>query len=615
MERRIAAIFAADMVGYSRLIELDEGDTLARQKRHRLELIDPAIERFHGHIVKLTGDGLIAEFGSVIEAVQCAIAIQNDMPVREEDQPEDRRIQYRIAINLGDVVFEDGDVYGDGVNIAARLEQLADPGGVVVSGTAYNLLKSNVDAEYVPLGEKRLKNIATPVRVYQVVDKGKAHSSLHRPLDLYLAVAAFSLVAIGLIAWNNWLSPGSRPEIAVTSPASETPSIVVLPLDNLSGDAAQNYFADGLTEDITTDLSQLSELFVISRNTAFTYAEQQVDPRAVSEELGVQYVLEGSVRRIGETLRINVQLVDGQTGGHLWAQRYDGSPDDVLTFQDRVIENVVSALPVHLEIGQIARADQGGTQNPKAFDAYLQGWDHYKRRTPEDRKIAVGFFERAVELDPSYGRAHAALAATYWDAWDQRVDSDFGFQPFESRRQVRRLAEESLEFALESGTGLAWQVMAEMHARDGNIDEMLAAANDAVRIDPNDPDGQFVLAQAETLYGRHANALKSIEHAMVLDPKFPAHYLSMKGIVLFNLGQFEEAAEFLDRALDRNPSLRHANTYRLAAYVRIERPYDDARRIFMKQGQTIDGVNVSWRYRVEEDWNTLADALRKADVP
>ncbi|MGI9353753.1 MAG: adenylate/guanylate cyclase domain-containing protein [Rhizobiaceae bacterium] len=615
MERRIAAILAADMVGYSRLIELDEGDTLARQKRHRLELIDPTIERFHGNIVKLTGDGLIAEFGSVIEAVQCAVAIQNAMPVREEDQPEDRRIQYRVAVNLGDVVFEDGDVYGDGVNIAARLEQIADPGGVVVSGTAYDLLKSNVDAQYVPLGEKRLKNIATPVRVYQVVDKGKSSpSGPQRPRILSIATAAIAIAALALVAGTYWWAKTSSTEVAATAPASELPSIVVLPLDNLSGDAAQDYFANGLTEDITTDLSQLPQLFVISRYTAFTYAEQQVDPRTVSAELGVRYVLEGSVRRVGETLRINVQLVDGTTGGHLWAQRYDGSPNDVLTFQDRVIENVVAALPVHLEIEQMARADHGGTQNPKAFDAYLQGWDHYNRRTPEDLKKAADYFERAVEVDPSYGRAHAALAATYWEAFDHYWFAAFDLNLMELR-QLRRLAERSLELARDSRTGLARQVEAEMHGVDGKIEEMLAAADDAVLIDPNDPDGHVMLAQAETLFGRHSNALTAIERAMVLDPKFPAHYLSMKGIILFNLGQFEEAADILDRALDRNSSLTHAIPYRLAAYVKTGRPFDDARRNLMLRSYTIDGLKLRWRYRMEEDWNTLADALRKADIP
>jgi len=616
MERRVAAILAADMVGYSRLIELDETNTLARQKKHRLEFIDPVIRKHHGRIIKLTGDGILAEFSSVVEAVQLAVELQREIAIREASQPESRRIQYRVAVHLGDVVFDDGDVYGDGVNIAARLEALAEPGGIVVSGTAHDILKNQVDVKYRSLGEQRLKNIGTPVRVFQVREADTRPLPIRKSQRTAVIAAGFvvSLILVTIGAWFWWpAGDASRESLALATPP-DTLSIIVLPLENLSGDPDQDYFADGLTDDLTTDLSQLPELFVISQNTASEYGGRDVDPRVVSKELGVRFVLEGSVRRIAETLRINFQLVDGATGRHMWAERFDGSVSEVLAFQDEVLSDVVAALPLHVEPRRSGRAERGRTESPLAFDAFLQGWSHYKKRTPEDLAKAVAYFQRAVDLDPGYGRAHAALAATYWKAWDQRWFMALGFD-WDQRRLARRAAEQSLQHALKAPTGLAHQVAAEMFGQDGKLAKMLTEAREAIRIDPNDADGYLVLAQAEMFDGSSDNALAAIEKAMRLDPHYPAHYLSAKGIALFNLGRFEEAAEFLERALDRNPSLPAAQNYLLATYVKLGRPIDDIKQIVMRQSVTVDALKLRWRYRNEEDWERLADALIEAGIP
>jgi len=613
MERRIAAILVGDMVGYSRLIELDEAYTLDRQRTHMLELIDPTIERMNGHIVKLTGDGVIAEFGSVVEAVQCAVAIQKEMAIREEDLPEDRRIQYRVAINLGDVVFENNDVFGDGVNIAARLEALAEPGGIVVSGTAFDLLKNHVDVGYLPLGEKQLKNIATPVRVYRVTEDV---TPLQSPIREKRRVGFLVLVvmAISLFAGSTWfywrnMTTGSF-ENAVSLP-EDTLSIVVLPLDNLSSDPAQDYFADGLTDDITTDLSRLPGLLVIARNSAFAYAEKTVDPQVVAEELGVRFVLEGSVRRVGETLRINVQLIEGQTGSYVWAERYDGSPEDVLIFQDSVVNSVVAALPLHIT-GEAGLSSLGETDNPKAFDAFLEGSAHFVRRTPEGFAAAAQHFKRAVELDPDYSRAYAALASTYWQAWKYGWHEALGFD-YSERRFCRKEAEMLLKHALRNPTGLAYQVAAEVRRQEGNHEEMLQAAKKAVEFEPGDPNGLVILAFALNMDGQGEAALRSVNRAMELEPMYPAYFLYVKGLTLFNLKLYEEAVEYLSRALERNPTDENPLYWLAASYAQLGRLEEaDKSRRANKRPLTIDAMKLYVRFKNPEDWEHFAEGLRLA---
>ncbi|MCV2886759.1 adenylate/guanylate cyclase domain-containing protein [Ruegeria aquimaris] len=611
MERRIAAILAADMVGFSRLVEADEIGTLERQKAYRLDLIDPLIEQFRGQVVKLTGDGLIAEFSSVVAAVQCALTLQRQVTAREQGQPEDRRIRYRVAVNLGDVIFDEGDVYGDGVNIAARLEQMADPGGIVVSGPVFDLLKSNVDAHYEPLGERRLKNIATPVRVYRVVPGAATGGSVtgrgRRRWPLLVGLSA----AVAVLAVAVWMVYSSVTR-APTDIASDKPSLAVLPLDNLSGDPSQDWFADGLSEDLTTDLSRHPGLFVIARNSAFASAETARDPVEVARRLKVAYVIEGSVRRVGETLRINVQLVDAGTGGHVWAERYDGTPEDVLAFMDGVSDAVLGALKLaYPQNGKTAST--GETGNARAFDAFLEGWGHYKQSTPAGLQAAIPLFERALELDPDYGRAHAALAATYFQAWETFRGGLLGYE-MEQRRALMVLSESSLEKALLHPTGLAHQVAAQIHRLNGRQKDMLRSAQAAVALEPGDPEGHAVLSFALVLDGRAAEGLEAIETAMVLEPLYPADYLLAKGIALFQLRRYEEAVDALERTRARDPVNQGVPLYWLAAaYGQLDRQdAANAARLANRTRTTVDGLKLYLPFRRAEDWNRLAEGLRKA---
>jgi TolB-like protein/class 3 adenylate cyclase len=400
VERRLTTILAADVVGYSRLMAADEAGTLTSLKALRRELIEPKTAEHHGRVVKLMGDGTLMEFGSVVDAVTFAVDVQRAMAQRNADVPEDQRITYRIGINIGDIIVEGEDIYGDGVNVAARLEGLADPGGICVSRTVFDHVQGKVDLGFDDLGEQEVKNIPKPVQVFKVLlDSPAAEPATvaapvaKRSLSWPLVAGGLALliVVVGLALWQQPWSPREEPASVenMAFPLPDKPSIAVLPFANMSGDPEQEYFADGMAEDLITDLSQISGLFVISRNSAFIYKGKTVKVRQVAEELGVRYVLEGSVRRVGDEVRINAQLIDATTGGHLWAERYDGTLDDIFDLQDRVTEQIVAALAVSLTGEELAEQARHGTENAQAHDAYLQGWAHYKVLTPEALTQAV----------------------------------------------------------------------------------------------------------------------------------------------------------------------------------------------------------------------------------
>ncbi|MET0295347.1 MAG: adenylate/guanylate cyclase domain-containing protein, partial [Phenylobacterium sp.] len=370
VERRLAAVLAADMVGYSRLMERDEQGTLERLKARRRELVGPLVAAHRGRIVKLMGDGALVEFASVVDAVACAVAVQRGMAEREAGVPEAERIRFRIGVNLGDVIVEGTDLLGDGVNVAARLEQLAEPDGVVISGTAFDQLRGGFGWTFASLGEQHLKNIERPVRAYRMIPAG-ADGDAHPP---------------------------EQPALLLP----DKPSLAVLPFDNLSGDPEQGYFADGIVEDIVTALSRVSGLFVIARNSGFAYRGLNVDVRRVARELGVRYVLEGSVRRAGDRVRIAGQLVDATTGGHLWADRFDGTLGDVFDLQDRVAEAVAGAIEPTLRRAEVERARRKPTGSLDAYDLYLRALPHVFAYRAEDNAEAMPLLDRALALDPGY---------------------------------------------------------------------------------------------------------------------------------------------------------------------------------------------------------------------
>ncbi|HLW89681.1 MAG TPA: adenylate/guanylate cyclase domain-containing protein, partial [Roseiarcus sp.] len=386
--RKLAAILAADVVGYSRLAGADEDRTLARLRALRSDLIDPTIAVHHGRVVKRTGDGSLVEFRSVVDAVRCAIEVQNGMIERNAGLPSDRRIEFRVGIHLGDIVEEsDGDLMGDGVNIAARLEGICEPGSICLSEQAYWQVKARLDLAINDRGAVRLKNIADPVRVYSLQVGIPAQA---KPVTQAAPAAAEKLSA--------------RPALP------DKPSIAVLPFQNMSGDAEQEYFADGIVEDIITGLARIKWLFVIARNSSFTYKGKAVDVRQVGRELGVRYVLEGGVRKAGNRVRITAQLLEAETGAHLWADRYDGALEDIFDLQDQITDRVIGIVEPSLRRSEIERSRRKRPENLDAYDLYLRAVPHMASIMPSDARIAAGFLEDALKLDPNYAAAHALLA-------------------------------------------------------------------------------------------------------------------------------------------------------------------------------------------------------------
>jgi adenylate cyclase len=381
VERKLAAILAADVAGYSRLMGADEEGTLRTLKRHRAELIDPKITEHHGRIVKTTGDGLLVEFPSVVDAVRCGAEMQLAMAARNRETPEERRIEFRLGVNLGDVIVDGGDIYGDGVNVAARLEGLAEPGGICISRAARDQVRDRLDLELEDLGEQNVKNIARPVRVFRVVLE----------------------------------SGGGPPASALELP--DKPSIAVLPFANMSGDAEQEYFAEGISEDIITELSRFNSVFVIARNSSFTYKGRDVKVQEVARDLGVEYVVEGSVRKAGNRVRVTAQLIEAASGNHLWAERYDRDLEDIFAVQDEVTQTVVATVAGRLEAAEMERTKRKPTERLAAYDYLLQGKDLHHRVTKEANAEGLEMLEKAIELDPDFAEAHAWLACTLGQSW------------------------------------------------------------------------------------------------------------------------------------------------------------------------------------------------------
>jgi TolB-like protein/class 3 adenylate cyclase len=432
VRRRLAAILVADVVGYSRLMGEDEEGTLVALKGLRSRLIDPTVTDLGGRIVKLMGDGALAEFPSVIDAVECAIGIQRCVAAHNVENPDGKQIEFRIGVNLGDVIIDGDDIYGDGVNVAARLEGLADPGGVCISGTVFDQIKNKLDLSFEDLGLQEVKNIAEPVRAYRVqLDAKRSAASppkrkqkqSWKSIGVVVAIAVLLVIA-GVYVWlgeqasntqatDAELKPAEtasvKPRDEQPLPAPDKPTIAVLAFNNLSGDPDQEYFADGMAEDIITGLSKLSALFVVARNSSFKYKNQTLDAKQIGRELGVRYLLEGSVQRSGNQVRINAKLIDASTGGNMWAERYDGQLDDVFALQDKVTNQIVNALSLNLNADEKALLADHGTTNVEAHDAFLKGRSLASNFTADGAKQAMRYYQRALELDPSYQRAAEAL--------------------------------------------------------------------------------------------------------------------------------------------------------------------------------------------------------------
>ena len=558
MQRKLAAILATDVVGYSRLMEADEADTLARLKSTRENLIDPKIAAYNGRIVKLMGDGALVEFPSVVDAVTCAFEIQRTMAECNAELPKEKQLEFRIGINLGDVIIEGADIYGDGVNVAARLEGLAPPGGVLISGTAFDQVERKLDYGFEFLGEQRVKNIEKPVRLYRVGPRTPVISGSRKPdgTRRWIAVAATVLILIvaGLALWQRFGDDLVRPsDVASQSkmalPLPDKPSVAVLPFTNMSDEAGQQTFTDGMTDDLITDLSKVSGLFVIARNSTFVYRGKPVKISQVAEELGVRYVLEGSVRRAGEQVRVNAQLIDALTGGHVWADRFDGNVADIFAVQDVFVAKIVEALKVNLTTTEKTEIARAKPDNIAAKEAFEEGWSLYLRYNAKDTAAAITSLKKATELDPEYGRAYAALALAYFRV----VESLWGKELGRDEPYFWWGAHDYVELAKKYPTSLSYTVEALRDAYEARNEDARRNAGRALALDPNDPEAHIATAWALTISGEPAEALNFVATAMRLNPNYPSHYVLARGLALFAMGDLKQAAEVFGEGVKRNP--------------------------------------------------------------
>jgi len=624
VERRLAAILAADVVGYSRLMAADEKRTHARLKALRKDFIEPEIAKHHGRTVKLMGDGALVEFASVVDAVECAAAIQQRIADHQAEVPAGQRIAFRIGINIGDIIIEDGDIYGGGVNIAARLEGLAEPGGICVARNVYNQVKDKVEFGFAPMGEHAVKNIPEPVTVYRVhADAGVGtlrpkQASTPKWRWLVMAAAAVAILGAGGVAL--WLQPWPVTDVldrADAPPLPDKPSIAVLPFENLSDNAEEEYFADGLTDDLITDLSKISGLFIIARNSVFAYKDRAADTREIARELGVRYVLEGSVRRSGDQVRINAQLIDGRTGNHLWAERYDRGYADIFALQDEVIGRIVEALSVQLTESEHTQVARLPTHSLEAYDYYLRA--EQARHRPEGGiglLRALDLYAQAIALDSDFADAYAGYARTAAYLWTASYDEAMAGTV--ARKRFYDAAGQAL--ALSPQLPRAHAVLAEAQSVAGEHEAAIESARRAVDYGPSDAEAYATLASVLAYAGNSAEAVVAAETALRLDPNPPAATLLIAGLALFLDGQYESAIEVLERARDLAPVLNESHEYLAMAYAQAGR-LDAAKRAVEANLEHEPSLNVQFyklayaHHKRAEDLTRRLDGLRRAGLP
>ena len=628
-KRKLTSIFSADAVGYSRLMEDDEEATVRTLSSYR-EVIATLIKQHNGMVVDSPGDNLLAEFVSVVDAVQCAVSVQNEINARNEDLPENRKMEFRIGINLGDVIQEGERIYGDGVNIAARLEGLATPGGICISKTAFDQIERKLPYGYEFIGNQTVKNISKPIGAYRVMlqpritvagEPEKEKRTPVRRMPIFVGTAGVIVLAVAVGIWYFFIRP-TQPPIETASiekmafPLPDKPSIAVLPFVNMSGDPEQEYFSDGMTEDLITDLSKISGLFVIGRNSTFIYKGKPVKIRQVAEELGVHYILEGSVRRAENMVRINAQLIDATTGGHLWSERYDEQIDNIFSLQDKITQKIAEALAVEIVIDEKENIPKKETESLEAYLTFLKGWQHYRRFTPKEFSEAIPLFEEALELDPNYWRAYAALAKIYLEIhrrvpWRRSMGLD--------KREVYRSANKYLKLAMKGPTPLAYEVATEMHLIHADFEGAITEAERAVSLDSNDPDSHLAMGLALSLNGRHREAVDSFKRAIRLDPFFKDRYGYALGAAYFFMLEFEKAATLLENAFKSHPENTSTLWFLTASYGHLGREQEAKAtlaklRELMPQYAYLRNLKYGFKFKDPADYELFADGLRKAGM-
>jgi TolB-like protein len=581
LARRLTCIFAADVAGYSRLTGVDEEGTHVRLKDHLRILIDPEIAAHRGHIVKNTGDGFLAEFGSVVDAMRCAVDIQRGMAERNSGLPLNDRIEFRIGINIGDVIEDNGDIFGDGVNVAARLEAIAEPGGICISDDAHRQIRDKLDIAFDDAGEQNLKNIERPVRVLKVRD-GVAGAR-------------------------------QRPTLALP----DKPSIAVLPFQNLSADPEQEYFADGVVEDITMALSLFRWLFVIARNSSFTYKGRAVDIKQVGRELGVRYVLEGSVRKAGNRIRITGQLIDAETGAHLWADRFDGALEDIFDMQDHVTAKVVGAIAPKLQLEQMQRAKRKPTENLDAYDYYLRGLAKAHRWTKDGNREALQLYCKAIELDPDLACAYGMAAWCYV----QRKARGWMVDRVKETAEAARLARKAVHLGADDSLALCLGGYALAFVTH-ELDDAEAFMDRGLRINPNLASAWMISAWLRVLRGEPDLALEHVARAIrlsPLDPRMSSMHAAAAAYAHFLAGRYDVARSTAETAMIGNPDFLLANCVLAASSSLGGRP-EQARRAVARALECNPDLRTSnlrdlIPFRRAEDLAAFAEGLRNAGLP
>ncbi len=627
VKRKLTAILSADVKGYSRLMSEDEKGTIRTLNVYK-EVMAGLIQQHHGRVVDSPGDNVLAEFGSVVDAVQCAVEIQKELKTRNAELPENRRMEFRIGINLGDVIEEQGRIYGDGVNIAARLESLSQPGGICIAGTAYDQVKNKLTLGYAYHGKQTVKNVSEPIRVYRVLLDPKALSTTSRwkrtGLNYWDRVHPVFKILIGLVAAANvvWqfyphLRPSRSPvqevskeKMALSLP--DKPSIAVLPFVNMSGDPKQEFFSDGITEDIITALSKVPMLFVIARNSTFTYKGKPVNVKQISEELGVQYVMEGSVQRSANRVRITAQLIDALSGHHIWAERYDRDLKDIFALQDEVTRNILTAMQVKITEGEQALHRDKGIRNLNCYLKLLEGQNYLNRFDIEGNNLARRMGKEALVMCPESSSAYHLLATTHMmDYW-----YGSGKSPQESIEKAIELAQRAI--ALDDAHASPHGLLSLLYSIKREYEKALAEGERAVALDPNGADVYAWYATSLTFAGRPEDAIPLFQKAIRLNPFGPTWYFFNLGNAFENIGQFEEAVLAHKKALQRSPDNLLAHVLLAATYSRMGREkearVEAAEVLRINPKFSLDYFAKTLPYRDQKMINNFIGALRKVGL-
>lgn len=613
--RKLTAILYADIAGFSRMTGENEDRTFHLLQSSR-DLAAAGIRAHNGHIVNSVGDAVLADFRTVIEALNCACAIQRELAERNRSLPEEQQIKFRMSVNLGDVIVDaEQAIYGNGVNVAARLAALAEPGGICISESVYTAVGNKLPLHYRFIGEKRVKNITEPVRAYHVgldappLWRGRYWRKLSQPR---FAGPVFALVLIAGLAAAGYKLVDMDDRANKVPDSMAKRSLTVLPFTNSSNDKNQEYLADGFTDDLITDLAKISGIFVIARDSAFTYKNSSLNSRQIARELNVRFVLEGSVRRAGEQIRVNAQLTNAASGTILWAERYDGKIESIFDLQDKITERIVSALAVTLSMGERETVTRQDTNDPEAYEIFLKGQERYHRHSRSEMLAARQQYQEALKLDPNFARAYAMLAMTYWFEFANGWTVD----PEQSLAHAQRLADKAV--SLDDAMPVAHFVLGLVHRERREYARALVEAEKAIAIDPNYANGRVLLASVLYYAGRAKEGLQRMQEAIQLHPYHPHNYPFHLGQAYFILRNYDRAIEIFKEGLDSNPTSQRLRLWLAAAYANAGRVSDAEWELELLRTNdpelTIKRIEHAYPFKYHAELENFLDALRKAGL-